>query len=85
LLSAKVCNEQIEIAISDSGIGMNEEVMEKLFKIGETIILQGTDNEKGSGLGLLLCKEFVEKHDGKIWVESETGKGSSFKFTLPRA
>lgn len=76
-------NEQALICISDNGTGMSESVKSKLFKIHEKVSKQGTDNEKGTGLGLLLCKEFVEKHDGKIWVESEEGKGSKFSFTLP--
>ncbi len=74
---------QIEITISDNGVGMNEETLNKLFNIDTTISTAGTANEKGSGLGLILCKEFVEKHGGKIWVESEVGKGSRFVFTLP--
>ena len=73
----------IEITISDNGVGMNKETQRKLFKIDPTIIATGTAAEKGSGLGLILCKEFVEKLQGKIWVESELGKGSDFKFTLP--
>jgi signal transduction histidine kinase/tetratricopeptide (TPR) repeat protein len=71
------------ISIKDSGIGIKKENLEKLFKIDKTISTPGTNNEKGTGLGLLLCKEFIEKHNGKIWVESEEGKGSTFYFTLP--
>ena len=62
---------------------MDEEKIRTLFKISSNTSLPGTANEKGSGLGLVLCKEFVEKLDGRIWVESEIGKGSDFKFTLP--
>jgi len=76
-------DKEIEITISDTGIGMNESIKNKLFKISEKITSLGTNNEKGTGLGLLLCKEFVEKHGGKIEVESEMGKGSNFKFTIP--
>ncbi len=73
----------IEIAVSDNGVGMKEETRKKLFDISANITTRGTANEKGSGLGLILCKEFVAKHGGKIWVESEVGKGSTFYFTLP--
>jgi len=73
----------IEITISDNGVGMNEETRNKLFKIDSIIKTAGTADEKGSGLGLILCKEFIEKQGGEIWVESELGKGSDFKFTLP--
>jgi signal transduction histidine kinase len=73
----------IQIAVSDTGIGMDDESQSKLFKIDQNITKRGTANEKGSGLGLLICKEFVEKHGGSIWAESELGKGSVFKFTLP--
>ena len=75
--------KQVEIAVSDSGIGMTKETMSKLFRIDASLSTRGTENEKGTGLGLLLCKEFIEKHGGKIYVESESGKGSIFKFFLP--
>lgn len=75
--------KQVEISISDYGVGMNEEKIKTLFNIFSNSTSLGTENEKGSGLGLILCKEFVEKNGGKIWVESKVGKGSNFKFTLP--
>jgi signal transduction histidine kinase len=62
---------------------MTKETVAKLFRIDINFSTSGTENEKGTGLGLLLCKEFVEKHSGKIWVESESGKGSTIKFFIP--
>jgi signal transduction histidine kinase len=76
-------NDNIEISVSDNGIGMSKETIAKLFRIDANLSTRGTENEKGTGLGLFLCKEFVEKHNGNIWVESEEGKGSTFKFRLP--
>jgi signal transduction histidine kinase len=76
-------NEMTEISISDTGVGIPENVIDKLFKVGEKIGRQGTEGELSTGLGLLLCKEFVEKNGGKIWVESQEGVGSTFYFTLP--
>lgn len=76
-------NNFIEIMVKDNGSGISEDIKSKLFKITENISTKGTEKETGTGLGLLLCKEFVEKHKGKIWVESESGKGSSFYFTIP--
>jgi signal transduction histidine kinase len=73
----------IEISVSDDGVGMNEEFRDKLFKIDKNVTTSGTANEQGSGLGLILCKEFVDKHGGRIWIETEAGKGSTFKFSLP--
>lgn len=76
-------NNEILITTKDSGVGISKLQLQKLFSIDEVNSTKGTKGEKGSGLGLLLCKEFVEKHGGKIWAESELGKGSEFKFTLP--
>ncbi|MCX6301778.1 MAG: ATP-binding protein [Bacteroidia bacterium] len=76
-------DNSIEVEISDSGIGMTPELKNKLFLLSEKTSRKGTDGEPSTGLGLLLCKEFIEKHGGKIWVESESGKGSIFKFKLP--
>jgi PAS domain S-box-containing protein len=76
-------NHFIEIKVSDSGIGMTRELKNKLFLISEKTSRNGTEGELSTGLGLLLCKEFIEKHNGKIWVESEVGTGSIFHFTIP--
>jgi signal transduction histidine kinase len=76
-------NHFIEMKVSDSGIGIPPELKSKLFLLSEKTSRPGTDGEMSTGLGLLLCKEFIEKHGGKIWVESEVGKGSSFYFTIP--
>lgn len=73
----------IEIEVADTGIGISEEAIADLFIIGKINSRPGTHNEMGTGLGLLICKEFVQKHDGKIWVESEVGKGSRFKVFFP--
>jgi PAS domain S-box-containing protein len=72
-----------EIKVKDNGIGMSQSLISKLFVLAENTGRKGTDNEPSSGLGLNLCKEFVEKHGGKIWAESEEGNGSTFHFTLP--
>ena len=82
-VNAIIENQYLKISIIDNGIGMTKEIIEKLFKIDANLSTRGTENEKGTGLGLILCKEFVEKHGGKIWVESEDGKGSIFRFILP--
>jgi signal transduction histidine kinase/ligand-binding sensor domain-containing protein len=82
-VDAVTCKNHLEISVSDTGTGMSKETMAILFKIDANLSTRGTDNEKGTGLGLLLCKEFADKHNGKIWVESEEGKGSTFKLLLP--
>ncbi|MCC5928732.1 MAG: transporter substrate-binding domain-containing protein [Cyclobacteriaceae bacterium] len=75
--------DNIDITVTDNGVGMTEEIRNKLFEINSNYTAKGTANEKGSGLGLMLCKEFVEKHGGEISVKSELGKGSAFTFSLP--
>lgn len=82
-ITAKQIDSNITISVSDNGIGIAPDNLVKLFEMSEVITTKGTAKETGTGLGLLLCKEFVEKHGGKIWVESEVGKGSNFKFTMP--
>lgn len=82
-ISAEKRAKEILVSVSDNGIGIAPGRLESLFRIDESNSTPGTNNEKGTGLGLILCKEFVEKHGGKIWVESEEGKGSVFYFSLP--
>ena len=82
-INATQTNSNVTISVSDNGVGIEPDDLKKLFDISEVLTTKGTAKETGTGLGLLLCKEFVEKHGGKIWVESEVGKGSDFKFTLP--
>ena len=81
-ISIKSEKKEIIISIKDTGIGMNDKTVKKLFSL-EAVTTQGTQNEKGTGLGLILCKDFVEINKGKIWAESAVGDGSSFIFTLP--
>lgn len=82
-INAKSGKKEIAISVKDSGIGISEEKIKTLFRIDTKHSLTGTENEIGTGLGLKLCKEFVEKHGGRIWVESEENKGSEFIFTIP--
>ncbi len=76
--------EMIEVIVADSGVGISPDCINKLFRLDESVKTRGTSGEQGTGLGLLLSKEFIELNDGKIWVESEPGKGSQFHFTLPK-
>ena len=78
-------NDQVTIAIQDNGIGMNQALLQKIFRPDERTNRPGTEGENSTGLGLLLCKEFVERHNGQIWIESEEDKGSVFYFTIPAA
>ncbi|MCF8358980.1 MAG: HAMP domain-containing histidine kinase [Prolixibacteraceae bacterium] len=73
------------VTIRDTGIGMSKKLLNDLFRIDKKTNRPGTNDEPSSGLGLIICKEFVEKNNGKISVESEEGKGTSFTFTLPSA
>lgn len=77
--------KEIIVKVIDSGVGMNKNRVDSLFKLDTTNTTPGTANEAGTGLGLILCKEFIEKHGGRIWVESEEGKGTTFNFTLPKS
>ena len=82
-LTGQRIQKTIFISVMDNGVGIAPEIIDKLFKISEKISTAGTEKEPGTGLGLLLCKEFVKKHGGEIVVKSELGKGSEFTFSLP--
>jgi signal transduction histidine kinase/ligand-binding sensor domain-containing protein len=84
IISVNQTDISAEFSVSDNGIGIPIEKQELLFDIESPYSTQGTKNETGTGLGLVLCKEFVEKHGGKIWFESEPGKGAKFIFTIPQ-
>ena len=82
-INSKIENNYLQLSIVDTGVGMRPEDMIKIFNINQKHRSYGTENEEGSGLGLILCKEFINKNKGEIWVESEINKGSTFTFTLP--
>ncbi|MCX6157314.1 MAG: PAS domain S-box protein [Ignavibacteriae bacterium] len=83
-VSAKLTADNMaELSVSDNGIGMNKERMENLFRLDVNTNRKGTDGEASAGLGLLICKEFLEMNSGQLFLESEVGKGSTFRFTLP--
>jgi len=83
VISVKQEQNDLIVSVCDNGIGIKRDTIEKLFHIEESVSTIGTLNEKGTGLGLILCKEFIEKHNGIVWVESKVGKGSVFTYTLP--
>ena len=82
--SRPVSGNFIEISIRDNGIGMNQLILDKLFRLDEHPSRKGTEGEPSTGLGLIICKDFTEKNGGKIWAESQEGKGSIFHFTVPQ-
>jgi len=82
-IHTRVFAQQLEISIADTGVGIKEEILPQLFQLDANIKTDGTENESGTGLGLILCKEFVEKHGGQIWDHSKEGKGSTFAFSIP--
>ena len=82
-ISSERTESDILVTISDNGIGIAPNILPRLFDTTKLYSTRGTANEKGTGFGLMLCKKFVEEHGGEIWAESELGKGSKFKFTLP--
>ena len=75
--------ENLFVSIKDNGEGISNEDCSNLFKLDSGHSTKGTNKKTGTGIGLILCKEFIEKHKGEIWVESELGKGSTFFFTIP--
>ncbi len=84
IIKGVINGDNAEVSVTDTGIGISLENQKNLFRIDEQFRRDGTANEKGTGLGLILCKEFIEKNNGVLWVESEEGKGSRFSFTVPR-
>jgi hypothetical protein len=84
-LKAKILpTELVEIAITDTGVGISATNLQKLFKIDVHHSTKGTAKEAGTGLGLIICQEMVQRNEGKIWIESELGQGTTVKFTLPK-
>jgi PAS domain S-box-containing protein len=75
---------ELVIAVCDNGVGMDKNHLDKVFRIDENLSTRGTQNEEGTGLGLILCKEYILNHNGKIWAESTQGIGSKFFFSIPQ-
>jgi two-component system sensor histidine kinase/response regulator len=82
-ISSKITKNEVRITVADNGIGIAASDLDKIFELHRSHSTRGTSNEKGTGIGLQICKEFTEKNGGRIWVESELGCGSKFIFTLP--
>ena len=83
IISFEILDKNILVKIKDTGVGLDEEQLSKIFRLDGTYSTIGTAGERGTGLGLMLCKELIEKQGGKIWVESAVNSGTTFSFTLP--
>ena len=82
-IKLKTLKKNLEVSICDTGVGIKKADLNKLFRIDIDQTTFGPPEEKGTGLGLIICKEYIKKNGGKIWLESEFKKGSEFKFTIP--
>lgn len=83
IITSELTNNEVVITVEDNGIGIEPMRQTTLFDISKMQSTSGTEREKGTGLGLIICKQFVERHGGRLWVESELGKGSRFSFSIP--
>jgi len=82
-LSAEIHGKEVVVKVRDEGVGMNREHVDRIFTKDEGISTTGTRNETGTGLGLMLCKDFITRHGGRIWADSKPGEGTTVFFTLP--
>lgn len=82
-MNSSVIGNMVQVSISDTGVGMDQTQIQKVLDANSTLSTEGTDLETGTGLGLILCKDFIESNGGQIWARSEIGKGSVFYFTIP--
>lgn len=82
-ITASLDGDMVTVTVRDEGVGMDEHTLSMIFSLDNKVTRPGTEGEASTGLGLVLCKEFIEKHGGRIWAESSPGRGSSFHFTLP--
>jgi len=76
-------DSELYVCLEDNGVGIKDNQIANLFKVGENISTSGTNKEQGTGPGLILCKEFIEKHGGRIWIERKAERGSRFCFLIP--
>jgi len=82
-IKVKVKKDETEVSVSDTGTGIKKDRMDELFRLDSSYTETGTDGERGTGLGLVLCKDFIDQHKGRIWVDTNPGKGSTFNFSIP--
>jgi signal transduction histidine kinase len=82
-ISAELTDHSVQVDVADTGVGIPSDALEKLFNVDSNIKTRGTNNERGTGLGLVICKEFINYHNGKLWAESEPGNGTIFHFSIP--